>query len=85
MDGTQGYSGSYPPKFSRVRRQVETEVKYVPTITAYQWVGSMEDRKRNSGVKDERAFKLFEEYKAYLDQQRAEWKEGAARSSPAAK
>ena len=84
MDGTQGYSGSYPPAFSRVRRQLETQVKYVPTITAYQWLGTMEDRKRNLGVKDERAFKLFEEYKAYLTEQRVEWKERTARSLPAA-
>ncbi len=85
MDGTKGYGGSYPPKFDRVRRQLETEVKYVPTITAYQWVGTMEDRKRNSGVKDERAFKLFEDYKAYLKQQQEGWKAKAAASTPVVK
>jgi len=85
VDGTQGYGGSYPAPFSRVRRQLETEVKYVPTITAYQWHGTMQDRKRKGRVEDERAFKLYDEYRAYLKQRRAEWKERASHSPPTTK
>lgn len=85
MDGKHGYGIGYPAAFSRVRRQIEIEAKYVPVITAYQWLSAVQDPKRKAYVTDERAFKLYEEYKAYLDQQRTEWKERAARSSPAAK
>ena len=41
MDGSKGYSGSYPPKFSRVKRQIESETKYVGMLTGYAWHGYM--------------------------------------------
>jgi hypothetical protein len=70
MDGKHGYSASYPPPFSRVRRQIETEAKYVPMITAYEWHGMMQDPKLKRPSVDERAYALFEAYRAYLDGQK---------------
>jgi hypothetical protein len=74
MDGSAGYGKGYPADFSRVRRQIEIEAKYVPAITAYQWLATMQDPKRKGKVTDERAFKLYEGYVAYRNQQQAKEK-----------
>jgi hypothetical protein len=83
MDGTKGYSASYPAKFSRVQRQIELEAKYVPVLTAYQWLATMHDPSRKGKFNDEKAFALYREYRAYAREQQAAMREKAAGASAA--
>jgi hypothetical protein len=66
MDGSQGYGGSYPAAFSRVRRQIEIQARYADNLTAYPYHGYFHDPRSRVKAKDERAVRLFEEYEAYL-------------------
>lgn len=66
MDGSQGYAGSYPPAFSRVKRQIGIEAKYVQMLTGYAWFGFMRPPESRGGKVDARAVHLYEEYAAYL-------------------
>jgi hypothetical protein len=66
MDGSKGYSGSYPASFARVRRQIEIEAQYVSVLTAYPYHGYFHDPRSRVAAKDLRAVQLFEEYVAYL-------------------
>lgn len=65
MDGSQGYSGGYPPTFSRVKRQIDIEAKYVEWLTAYAYHGYLQDPRSKQKAHDERAVRLYEEYNAY--------------------
>ena len=66
MDGTRGYSGAYPPAFSRVRRQIETEARYVELLTAYEVFGFLEPPGSAWRLQDRRAARLYRDYAAYL-------------------
>jgi hypothetical protein len=66
MDGSKGYSNSYPAAFSRVRRQIEIEARYADYLTAYAYHGYFHDPRSKAKAPDERAVRLFREYEAYL-------------------
>lgn len=68
MDGSQGYGGSYPPTFRRVKRQIEIEAKYVQMLTGYAYFGFLRHPEARGGVPDERARRLHDEYAAYRKQ-----------------
>lgn len=65
MDGSQGYGGSYPTTFDRVRRQIEIESKYADMLTAYAYHGYLHDPNSKAPAKDARAVQLFKDYQAY--------------------
>jgi hypothetical protein len=77
MDGSQGYGGSYPPKWERVKRQIDIQAQYVDFITAYTYPGMMEAPDSKARLKDRRAAKLYADYEAYYKKVRpgpgAEW------------
>lgn len=66
MDGSRGYGGSYPAKFSRVQRQIEIESKYAAMLTAYAYHSFLHDPRSKQATADDRAVRLYEEYTAYL-------------------
>jgi hypothetical protein len=66
MDGTKGYGGAYPPPFSRVRRQIEIEARYVEWITGYECTGFLDPPGRKKPLQDERAARLYRDYAAYV-------------------
>jgi hypothetical protein len=67
MDGSAGYAKAYPPPFSRVKRQIETEAKYVEMLTAYEVLGFLEPPRSGWRLKDRRAAALYRDYAAYLE------------------
>lgn len=78
MDGTRGYSGAYPPPFSRVQRQIAAEAPHAELLTAYELFGFMEPPRSRNRLKDTRAAKLWEEYQRYLRASRASRPQGGA-------
>jgi hypothetical protein len=67
MDGSQGYGGAYPAPFSRVKKQIEIESRFVEMLTGYAYFGFMQPPVRNGPrAVPRRAVRLFEEYVAYL-------------------
>ncbi len=69
MDGTRGYSHSFPAAFDRVKRQIEIERKYTPVLTAYPWHNYLHDPASGGNKVDPRAVQLFESYSAWKKQQ----------------
>ena len=66
MNGSQGYGGSYPPAFDRVRRQIEIEKGYVEMLTAYAYHGFLQDPRSRHPADDPRAVRLYQDYADYL-------------------
>jgi hypothetical protein len=64
MDGPI-YSNSYPPKFERVKQQLEIAARHVDLVTAYQLVGFMDPPNSNVAVGGKRAIDLFSAYRNY--------------------
>lgn len=64
MDGPE-YGVSYPPKFERVREQLEIEKNHVDVITGYQMLGFMDPRDSKVILGGQRANDLFDAYRAY--------------------
>jgi hypothetical protein len=42
MDGSQGYGGSYPASFSRVKQQIDIECRYAEMLTGYAYHGFLQ-------------------------------------------
>lgn len=70
MDGSAGYSKAYPPPFSRVRKQIETEAPLVEMLTGYEIFGFLQVQGEGWRLKDRRATALAQEYRQYLSQLR---------------
>jgi len=66
MDGRQGYGGSYPAAFQRVKRQIEIEAKYVQMLTGYAYFGFLQGPQTRGRSQDGRALRLYQEYADYL-------------------
>ncbi len=66
MDGSHGYSHSYPPSFKRVARQIALEAPFVEQLTAYEYTGFMESPRIRAKLRDRRAAALYRDYAAYL-------------------
>jgi hypothetical protein len=69
MDGPE-YGHSYPPKFQRVRRQLQIAQRHVDVVTTYQLVGFMDPPESEVAVGGQRAIDLFEAYRDYYDDTR---------------
>jgi len=83
MDGRQGYGGSYPPTFRRVKRQIEIEAKYVEMLTGYAWFGFLHPPDSKAPLKDPRARRLYEDYAAYRQAERRRNRYGGSPTSTA--
>lgn len=66
MDGTHGYSHSYPPAFSRVRGQIELEAPHVDVLSGYEYSGFFQHPGARVSLLDDRARALHDEYQTYL-------------------
>jgi hypothetical protein len=62
MDGPE-YGNSYPPKFERVREQLQIAQRHVDVVTTYQLIGFMDPPEVKIGGR--RAIDLFEAYRSY--------------------
>ncbi|MCL4218475.1 MAG: hypothetical protein KJ052_15925, partial [Candidatus Hydrogenedentes bacterium] len=70
MDGTHNYGGAYPAAFERVKRQIEIESRHAGMLTGYSYHGYLQAPNAGSEKPDAQARKLFEEYAAYLEEQK---------------
>jgi hypothetical protein len=66
MDGSQGYSSSYPPPPGRVLRQLEAAARHVDVVTAYEWTGFVAPPTAGATRTDPRARELYEGYREYV-------------------
>lgn len=60
MDGSQGYGGSYPAAWSRVRRQMDLAAPHVTYLTGYEYTGFLEHPDTRVKLLDRRAAALYE-------------------------
>jgi hypothetical protein len=66
MDGPI-YADSYPPKFERVREQLQIAQRHVDLVTTYQLVAFMDPPDPAVAVGGQRAVELFESYRRYYE------------------
>jgi hypothetical protein len=64
MDGPE-YGNSYPPKFERVREQLQIARRHVDVVTTYQLIGFMDPPDSKVVVGGQRAIDLFKSYQSY--------------------
>jgi len=64
MDGPE-YGNSYPPKFERVREQLQIAQRHVDVVTTYQLIGFIDPSDSELVVGGQRAIDLFESYRSY--------------------
>ncbi len=66
MDGSQGYGGSYPASFSRVKRQIDIECRYAEVLTGYSYHGFLQSPGASSEKPVAQAQKFYLDYAEYL-------------------
>ncbi len=90
MDGSQGYGGSYPASFSRVKQQIDIASRYTGMLTGYAYHGYLQPPDVLSEKPLPRAQKLYLDYADYLQglslpdasRQEAPGPAGGAKASP---